>query len=64
LLIFFALLFALPGPVLASAGPDWKLFCRAPLSGVCRNFWEEASSDNIEIMDYVKVRGPKRVMPS
>jgi len=26
------------GPALASAGPDWKHFCGAPLSGVCRTF--------------------------
>jgi len=40
-----------PGPALASAGPDWKHFCGAPFSGVCRNFeghqviLEEAVSD-------------------
>jgi len=27
------------GPALASAGPNWKQFCGAPLSGVCRNFF-------------------------
>jgi len=26
------------GPVLASAGADWKHFCGAPLSSVCRSF--------------------------
>ena len=34
-----------PGPALASAGPDWKQFCGAPLSGGYRNFWG-ASSHN------------------
>jgi len=34
------------GPVLASAGPDWKHFCGAPLSDVCRNFWRGVSSHN------------------
>ena len=34
------------GPVLASAGPDWKHFCGAPLSDVCRNFWKGVSSHN------------------
>ena len=29
------------GPALASAGPDWKHFCGAPLSGLCRNFLGE-----------------------
>jgi len=33
------------GPALASAGPDWKYFCGAPLSGVCRHFWGGASSN-------------------
>jgi len=27
------------GPTLASVRPDWKHFCGAPFSGVCRNFW-------------------------
>jgi len=31
---------------LASAGPDWKQFFGAPLSGVSRNFWWGASSHN------------------
>jgi len=35
-----------PGPALASAGPDWKHFCGAPLSGVCRNFRGGVSSHN------------------
>jgi len=34
------------GPALASAGPDWKHFCGAPLRGVCRNFRGGASSLN------------------
>jgi len=34
------------GPALASAGPDWKHFCGAPLSDVCRNFWRGVSSHN------------------
>ena len=34
------------GLALASAGPDWKHFCGALLSGVCRNFWGETSSHN------------------
>jgi len=28
-----------PGPALADAGLNWKHFCGALLSGVCRNFW-------------------------
>jgi len=27
-----------PGPALASVDPDWKHFCGAPFSGVCRHF--------------------------
>ena len=52
-----------PGPALASAGPDWKHFCRAPHSGMSRNFEEGHQVITIEIISDVKERDPKKVMP-
>jgi len=52
--------YALSGPALASARPDLtQHFCRAPLSGVCRNFWGEASNLMIKIGG-VKEWDPKK----
>jgi len=40
------------GPALASAGPDWKHFCGAPLNGLCRNVLRGHQVIIIEIMSY------------
>jgi len=57
------LCYVIPGPALASAGPDWKFFCGAPLSGV----------EKIEVMHQgimiaigdvkIKKARPERVTP-
>ena len=39
------------GSALASAGPDWKYFCGAPLTGVCRNISGRRQVILIEIVD-------------
>jgi len=51
------------GPALASAGPDWKHFWGALLSGVCRNFWGETSSHNDRNQRCERAR-PKCATPS
>jgi len=43
---------------LSSAGPDWKYFCGAPLSGVCRDFLGGHQIIMIEVSDVNKL-GPK-----
>ena len=49
-----------PGPVLASAEPDWKHFCGAPLSGVSRNFWRGASSHDHRNHEWCERARPKK----
>jgi len=52
------------GPASASAGPDWKHFCGTPLSGVCKYFEEGHQVIIMEMIRYLKERGPKRKIPS
>ena len=54
-----------PGPALASAGPDWKHFCGAPLSGACAEIFEEGRQVvMVEIIGDVEERArPEGILP-